>query len=262
MQKTAPICRLEDIPTVEIEALPFASLDSGGVLDVVFGALSEGRGGWLVTANVDFTQRAADSREVAALYRKASLIVADGMPLVWASRLMGRPVPERVTGSDLSWELAARAAEEGRSVYLLGGAGESGERAGRALEERYPGIRIAGVDSPRVDAQPTEAQVDAVLASIGSSAPDLLFVALGSPKQEYLIDALRPHLPSTWMVGVGITLSFIAGDIARAPSVLGALGLEWVHRLAQEPGRLAERYLRRNLPYAARLLFRSALRRA
>ena len=250
------------IPRVEIGELPFASLDREAVLDVVFGSLARGEGGWLVTANIDFAQRAAASRDVAELYRKATLIVADGMPLVWASRLLGRPVPERVTGSDLAWRLAERAAEEGRSIYLLGGSGPAGERAAGVLRERYPGIVISGVASPWVDPRPTPAQLEEVLQTVAAARPDVLFVALGSPKQEYLIEALRPHLPGTWMIGVGITLSFIAGDVTRAPALLRELGLEWLHRLAQEPRRLADRYLRRNLPYAARLLVRSALRRA
>lgn len=250
------------IPTVEIGELPFASLGREGVLDVVFDALDRGQGGWLVTANVDFAQRAAASSEIAALYRRATLIMADGMPLVWASRLLGRPVPERVTGSDLAWDLAARAAERGRSIHLLGGAGPAAERAAAVLRERYPGIRISGVEAPWVDPRPTPEQIAAIADSVGAASPDLLFVALGSPKQEYVIDALRARLPGTWMVGVGITLSFIAGDVARAPVLLRGLGLEWVHRLAQEPRRLADRYLRRNLPYAVRLLLRSVLRRA
>jgi N-acetylglucosaminyldiphosphoundecaprenol N-acetyl-beta-D-mannosaminyltransferase len=228
------------------------------VVSHVFDALAAGFGGWLVTANVDFAQRAQTDPECAALYSDADLMVADGAPLVWASRLAGVPVPERVAGSDLVWLLAARAAEEGRSLYLLGGDGDAGPRAAEALMERYPGLEIAGVSSPWLSLPLSEDELDPVIDEVVRCQPDLVYAAMGSPKQEYVIGALRDALPDTWFMGCGISLSFIAGDVARAPIWMQRTGLEWLHRLVQEPGRLAHRYLVQNLPFTLRLLYGAA----
>jgi N-acetylglucosaminyldiphosphoundecaprenol N-acetyl-beta-D-mannosaminyltransferase len=178
------------------------------------------------------------------------------MPLVWASGILGTPLPERVAGSALIWRFAERAAHEQRSLYLLGGDPGAGEGAARVLSQRYPGLRIAGLSAPRFSALPTAAELAPTIEALRAARPDLLLVGLGSPKQERVIAALRPHLPATWMVGVGISFSFVAGQVARAPIWMRRTGLEWVHRLAQEPKRLARRYLVEDLPFAAELFAR------
>ncbi len=140
--------------------------------------------------------------------------------------------------------LAARGARcaEGRSLYLLGGNEGVGEEAARRLVDRWPSLRIAGTSSPRVSSEPTEAELASILGSLKQAEPDLIYVALGAPKEERLIAALRTELPRAWWIGVGVSLSFIAGDIRRAPPWMQRTGLEWVHRLVQEPRRLARRY--------------------
>jgi N-acetylglucosaminyldiphosphoundecaprenol N-acetyl-beta-D-mannosaminyltransferase len=232
-----------------------------GLLDHMFGELAQGRGGWLVTANLDHLHRYRRDPALRTLYARASLIVADGMPLVWASRVKGEALPERVAGSALITRFAERAALEGRSLYLLGGDPGAAEACGRVLCQRAPGLRIVGHAAPRVDVPPSDAQVADVLAELRRAAPDLLLVGMGSPKQEWLIDRLRDALPHTWMVGVGISFSFVAGEVARAPKWMQATGLEWVHRLAQEPRRLAKRYLLDDLPFAATLFAHAAAAR-
>lgn len=208
----------------------------------------------MVTANVDFVQRAAKSVEIRELYRRADWIVADGVPLLWAARLRGRSLPERIAGSDLVWRLAERASREGRSLYLLGGEGEAARIAAERLQERFPGLSIAGCWSPQVGARPGDDEIERLARRIVPGHPDLVLVALGSPKQEWVISGLRPRLPGAWMLGCGITFSFVAGQVQRAPIWMQRAGLEWLHRLAQEPRRLAGRYLLRNLPFTARLL--------
>lgn len=244
-------------PVVGICGLPIARVEPRQVLNHVFQALARGSGGWLVTANVDFVRRAVSDPEVLALYTGADLILADGVPLLWAARLMGQPVPERVAGSDLVWLLAERAAREGRSLYLLGGEGRAAERAAERLVERWPDLRIAGWWSPQIPSPPGPAIIERIRAELEQQRPDLIYVAFGSPKQELVIEALRPYFPGAWMMGCGISLSFIAGDVRRAPLWMQRLGLEWVHRLVQEPRRLAGRYLLLNLPFAVRLLLRA-----
>lgn len=246
------------LSTLQLFGMPIARVTEDQLLDHMFSELEQGRGGWLVTANLDHLHRHRRDAELRALYADASLIVADGMPLVWASRVMGSALPERVAGSALITRFAERAARSGRSIYLLGGDPGAAEACGQALCQGAPGLRIAGHSAPRVDLQPTAAQVSSILADLRAVAPDLLLVGMGSPKQEWLIDRLRRELPRTWMVGVGISFSFVAGQVARAPRWMQRSGLEWVHRLAQEPQRLAKRYLLEDLPFAATLFAHAA----
>ena len=219
---------------------------------------ARGAGGWLVTANLDFVQRALESPESRGLYGEADLIVGDGAPLVWASRLRGEALPERVAGSDLVWSLARAAARSGRTLFLLGGEGRAAEVAARRFLHEVPGLRVVGHASPWVSSPPSEAEVRALRAEIAEAAPDLVFVALGSPKQEHVIRALRHDFPRAWWMGCGISLSFVAGSVGRAPRWMQRVGLEWVHRLLQEPRRLGRRYLFHNLPFAIRMLARAA----
>jgi N-acetylglucosaminyldiphosphoundecaprenol N-acetyl-beta-D-mannosaminyltransferase len=233
------------------------------LVEHVFGTLAKGRGGWLVTANLDFLRRYVRDAHVRALYDAADLRVADGAPLVWASRLQGNAVPERIAGSSLLWLLAERAARDGRSLYLLGGSPAANEGAARVLLQRYPGLRICGRSCPAISSPPTADEVARLQAELAALKPHILLVALGSPKQEELIAGLRPHLPTTWMMGIGVSLSFVARELGRAPAWMGRAGLEWLHRLAQEPGRLARRYLVDDLPFALRLFptaFKARLR--
>ncbi len=239
---------------VWLGGLPLARLNRAQVVAHVFDALRAGRGGWLLTPNVELVQGASEDPAIRALYAAADLRVPDGVPLLWAARLRGRPFPGRVAGSDLVWPLAEGAAREGRRLFLLGGEPGVAEAAARRLEAHAPGLRVVGTASPRIGSPPTPEQVDAVRTALATAAPDLVLVAFGSPKTEHLIRALRPDFPATWFVGCGITLSFVAGQVRRAPPWMQRVGLEWLHRLAQEPGRLARRYLVRNLPFTLGLL--------
>jgi N-acetylglucosaminyldiphosphoundecaprenol N-acetyl-beta-D-mannosaminyltransferase len=171
--------------------------------------------------------------------------------------LRGTPLPDRVAGSDLVWLLADRAAARGLSLYLLGGSPGAAERAARRFAETFPRLRIAGVSSPPVSNPPTAAEIEEVRAAVAATNPDIVYVALGSPKTELLIAALRPSFPRTWWMGVGISLSFVAGILHRAPIWMQRNGLEWFHRLLQEPRRLARRYFLEDFPFTLRLLFQA-----
>lgn len=246
------------LATVPLLGMPLAVVDAPGLLQYMFATLKEGRGGWLITANLDFMRRYRIDPEMRALYSGADVCVADGMPLVWAAKLQGTALPERIAGSSLVLDLVARAAQEGRRVYLLGGEPGAAEGAVQLFRGQHPQLQIAH-SAPMVASPPTEAQLVSLVPELKAFAPDLLLVGLGSPKQEQLIAALRPHFPATWMAGVGVSFSFAAGSKQRAPEWMQRAGLEWVHRMAQEPGRLARRYLIEDLPFAA-VLFGTALR--
>jgi len=236
------------------------------VVDAVFAALARGEGGSVVTANLDFVQRAVEEPELAELYGRATLRVADGMPVLWLARLAGEALPERVAGSDLVWSLAERAAREQRSIFLLGGSAGPGsgavgaaQGARRVLSERFPTLRIVGASSPQLSSPPLPEELAAVRADLISAQPDLVYCAFGTPKQEQVAAQLAPALPRAWWLGCGISLSFISGERTRAPAWVQRFGLEWLHRTAQEPGRLAHRYLVRNLPFLMKTALRQLL---
>ena len=248
------------LPVVELLGARIHSITEAGAIRYILDQLQAGRGGWVVTHNVDHLRRLFHDDSFASLCRTATLVVADGMPLVWASRLQGTPLPERVTGSNLISSLSIAAAEESRAIFLLGGDPGTADAAAYKMKTRTPALRIAGTYCPPLGFESDAMEMEQLVARVTSAAPDIIFVGLGSPKQERLIHQLRPRLPHAWWLGVGISFSFVCGRVTRAPTWAQRAGLEWVHRLVREPQRLSRRYLRDDLPFAARLLTASAWR--
>ncbi|OLB82234.1 MAG: glycosyltransferase [Actinobacteria bacterium 13_2_20CM_2_71_6] len=239
---------------VELAGVSFHALTEDEAVARVREALARGEGGRILTPNVDILRQ-----RPAAYAADASLVVADGMPLVWASRLAGTPLPERVAGASLVWSLSRAMAADGRSVFLLGGEPPVGAaRAAAALLAAYPHLRVSGV-SPAYGFESTN--FPGVREAVRAAAPDLVFVGLGFPRQEEVISRLRPDLPDAWFLGCGMAINFVAGDHRRAPGWMQRNGLEWLYRLGSEPRRLAGRYLRHDAPYAARLLANAAAAR-
>ncbi|MCW3065489.1 MAG: putative glycosyltransferase [Solirubrobacterales bacterium] len=245
---------------IDLMGLPLDPVDTTTLLDRVFEALARERGGWVITPNLAHLHRFVADPTVRRFYADADLVVADGMPLVWASRLQRTPLPERVPGSGLIFPLCDRAAAAGASMFLVGGAPGAAEGAAAKLTARYPGLEIAGID-PLPDFSETDGQIDALTERIRAADPAIVAVCLGAPKQERLIERLRPALPRAWFFGLGITLSFVHGDVPRAPTWMQRTGLEWTYRLRREPRRLARRYLLEGVPFGARLMAHSARRR-
>jgi N-acetylglucosaminyldiphosphoundecaprenol N-acetyl-beta-D-mannosaminyltransferase len=244
-----------------VAGLDFDALSEQQVVTRIVGDLGDGRGGWVVTPNIDICRQLSRDPAARELVSGASLIVADGMPLVWASRLRGRPLPERVAGASLIFTLSAAAAASGKSVYLLGGEPGVPGRAAAELARRYRSLLVAGTCAPPVgfDRQPGE--IEGIAAKLAQTRPDIVFVGLGFPKQERLIAALAPDLPAAWFIGCGAAIPFAAGALPRAPHWMQRLGLEWTYRLISEPRRLFRRYLVDDLPFALRLIVTSALAR-
>ncbi len=233
--------------------IAFDALTTAQTLDRIFAfaATREERGCRIAaTVNVDFlvnTYYALKSvpcnPELAAILRRAELVVADGMPLVWLSRLLGTPLPERVAGSDLVPMIAERAAREGKKLYFLGGKEEYTRCAAERLRARYPGLEVES-DSPfvKLDA-PDAAELDrGICARINASGASILLVGFGNPKQELWLERNRRHLDCGIAIGVGGTFNFIAGAVKRAPDWMRRSGTEWIYRIIQEPGRLWKRY--------------------
>jgi N-acetylglucosaminyldiphosphoundecaprenol N-acetyl-beta-D-mannosaminyltransferase len=250
--------RIGAIPTVILQGVRLHAITERQCVDVIMNAIGQRQGGSVVTMNLDHLRRFGNEGDYAACCRSATIVTADGMPLIWASRLQRTPLPERVTGSNLIWSLTAAAARQRKSIFLIGGAPGVARRTADTLLNRFPGIRIAGVSSEIIDPKRGRG-LKRLSERLESSAPDIVYVGLGSPKQEAVIHQLRDTLPNSWWMGVGIAFSFVSGEIRRAPVWMQSSGLEWVHRLMQEPTRLARRYLVAGLPFAATLLCGSAL---
>lgn len=215
---------------------------------------TDGRARLVSTLNVDFLVNSlgtALSRprhpELLKVLRSSDLVTADGFPIVWLSRILGRPLPGRVCGSDLTPALADRCAREGLSIFLLGGGEGSAAAAGRLLEERYPGLRIAGTAAPFVhtagEGLASMGEDDErLLDEIHRSGAHILLVGLGNPKQELWFNRNRSALKVPVSIGVGGTFEFITGKVRRAPRLMQRLNLEWLYRITQDPARLWKRY--------------------
>jgi len=249
------------LPTTHIMGLGVRRVTERQAVETIAEGAAAGRGGRVITPNLDQLRRHTTDPAVRGYFGDAELVVADGMPLVWASRVIGDPLPERVAGSDLIRSLSAEAAARGLSVFLLGGDPGAADAARDRLQAEFPALRVAGVRCPPPGFERDEAELAAMADQLERAAPAIVFVGLGFPKQEALIDWLRPRLPHAWFLGIGIGFSFLSGDVRRAPGWMQRSGLEWLHRLVQEPSRLYDRYVRDGLPFAARLLLWSLLAR-
>ncbi|HEY2031687.1 MAG TPA: WecB/TagA/CpsF family glycosyltransferase [Myxococcales bacterium] len=198
-----------------------------------------GRGGAVFTPNVDHVVTAEKNPEFAAAYEFSDVSLADGQWVVWAARMLGTPLPAKISGSDLTLPLAKRLGASGRSIYLLGGAKGAAEKAAQRLGNECQ-VRIAGIYDGRIDL--TKPDV-ALIGRIQAARPDVVLVALGSPKQELWIHRNREALAPAVLLGVGATLDFLAGQVRRAPPWISKAGMEWLFRLSLEPKRLSKRYL-------------------
>lgn len=245
---------------VLIDGLPIHRLDHQSTVKLVMDSLNRGKGGCVITVNLQFVYLARRNPGFRDLLCKGNVLVADGMPLVWASRLQRDPLPERVTGVDLVPDLAAACAKQDRSIYLLGGRPGTADATATIMRSRWPNLRIVGIRCPPLGFDRDDGAMQNELDALVRTAPDLVLLAFGAPRQEWLIDRWRPSLPLTWWMGVGGSFDLISGDVVRAPPWMRRAGLEWIYRLGREPGRLAQRYLVECGPVGCSLLAQSAWR--
>jgi len=239
---------------VWLAGIGFDTVTEDQVVRHVVGEIQHDHGGRIVTPNIDICWKAGRDAAQRALVARASLVVPDGMPLLWAARLRGEPLAERITGASLIYSLTEAAAGHSWPVFLLGGLPGVAELAGQRLRDRYPGLAAAGGYSPPVSFDPAAADIDVIRQRLSAVSPKIVFVGLGFPKQEILIERLQPVLPGAWFVGCGSAIPFTAGVLPRAPRWAQQAGLEWAFRLACEPRRLMRRYLVQDLPFAAAFL--------
>jgi N-acetylglucosaminyldiphosphoundecaprenol N-acetyl-beta-D-mannosaminyltransferase len=236
---------------VWVWGVPFTPLTMAESIEAVDALIERGRPGYFITANTHYAMLTREWPRLREVNARAAFIVADGAPLVWASRRGPTPLPERVAGSDLIYRLCEMAARKGRRVFLLGGGPSVAEAAASNLAARYPGLRVVGVESPPFRAL-DDAETEALKGRIRAARPDLLFVAFGQPKGEFWIADHFESLGVPVSVQVGASLDFAAGRISRAPLWMQKSGLEWAYRLGLEPRRLFSRYAR-NAWFIARM---------
>lgn len=200
---------------------------------------------YVVTPNVDHTVLLQRDTRLRAAYREASLVLADGWPVVTAARLLGTPLPETVPGSDLVPGLLQSATpQRPLRVFLLGAAAGVGDRAAASIQSRWEHVEIAGVYSPPLGFENDDLENERILALLQQTQPDLLVVGLGAPKQEIWVHTHRDRLRAKVALCVGATIDFLAGEKARAPRWMRRLRIEWLHRMMSEPKRLVKRYAR------------------
>lgn len=239
--------------------LPLAPLTRQGAIDRVDALVRARTPSYFITANVHYAMLTAEHPALDAINQNAAFILADGAPLVVASRQTSCPVPERVAGSDLIYDLCQLAADRGYGIYLLGGPPGIALAAAAKLKAHYPGLRIVGTACPEPD-ELTEPKVGTLIEQIRGAKPDLLFVALGQPKGEFWLAKNLAALNVPVAAQVGATLEFVAGRVQRAPRILQRLALEWAFRIYTDPRRLGPRYWR-NARFLARQVILDRFRR-
>jgi N-acetylglucosaminyldiphosphoundecaprenol N-acetyl-beta-D-mannosaminyltransferase len=224
-----------------ILGVPFDRMTLAGAVDRIESMVAEGGTHYVVTPNVDFLVKARRDPELHAVLARADLVLCDGKPLVWASRLLGDALPCRVAGSDLVPSLLQRAAERGWRIFLLGGGPGVASDAASRIASAHPGLPEIAHFSPPY--RPLGEMDDAeIIGRVRAARPHVMLVCFGCPKQEKWISRHRGELDVPVLIGAGGTIDFLSGRIARAPVWMRRSGTEWLFRLLQEPRRLALRY--------------------
>jgi N-acetylglucosaminyldiphosphoundecaprenol N-acetyl-beta-D-mannosaminyltransferase len=250
-----PFSLTHDIPLAWLGGLPIAVIDRAGSAELMLDLALARRGAgapplYITSANGQVLSICARDEAIRAIFLSADLIHADGTPLVIASRLKSRRLPERVATTDLFDDVAARAEQRGATFYLLGAAPDVIARAAQRTRERYPRLNIVGYRSGYFSA----AEEDQIIAEINAAGPDVLWIGMGVPAEQSFSIRNRARLTGVGVIKTsGGLFDFVSGTNSRAPRWMQAAGLEWAYRMILEPRRLAYRYLTTN-PHALYLL--------
>ncbi len=209
--------------------------------------------GYIVTPNVDHIVCYHENGEFREAYQNAFLVLPDGTPIIWASHLLGTPLREKISGSDLIYSLTEHAAQQGHSVFFLGGAEGLADMSAKVFKQMFPALKVAGAYCPPLGFEQDPVKNAQVLKALKEAAPDICYVALGSPKQDIWNWRYCEQAGVPVMVGVGGSFDFVTGRVRRAPQWLQKAGMEWLWRLCHEPRRLWKRYLVRDVRFFAYL---------
>lgn len=232
-----------EVARARVGAVAVDVANESEVVSAVISWAAAGRGGALFTPNMTIARMCAEDQRLQEIFNSADILVCDGMPLIWAGRLAGTKIPERVTGSSLIWSISEAAARSNLGIYLLGGEAGHADLASTQLTSRIPELEVTGTHSPPFGFERVPGTIDHMIELLRDAGPAVVFVGLGAPKQEQLIQNLKGNLPQMWFIACGAAIAMAAGARRRAPRWMQRMGLEWLHRLSLEPRRLAPRYL-------------------
>ncbi|WP_223066911.1 WecB/TagA/CpsF family glycosyltransferase [Paenibacillus caui] len=221
----------------------FNNYDFSDLLDYIDNSIRQQKSSYILTCNVDHLVKLRKDSEFRNVYAKAGAVVADGMPIIWASRLLGRPLKQKVSGSDLFSRLGEAFETRQYRLFFLGAASGVPEMASRNLKRSYPDMNIVGCYSPSYGFEKNAEENEYIVRMLIDCKPDIVFVGVGAPKQEKWIYRNYLEYRAPVSIGVGATFDFLAGAVKRAPDFMQKAGFEWFWRLAQEPRRLWKRYL-------------------
>jgi N-acetylglucosaminyldiphosphoundecaprenol N-acetyl-beta-D-mannosaminyltransferase len=228
---------------IDVGGMLIDNVTTAEALAAIEGLVAARAGACVVTPNVDHIVKARRDPEFAAICRDAALVLADGVPVVWASRLLGTPLKEKVSGSDLFPRLCALAAGKGYGVFFLGGRPGAAALAAQRLRAEHPALRVVGDCCPPMGFHDDPAWNERIERLVREARPDIHFGALGAPKQERWIHRHQAACRVPVAIGIGASIEFAAGVVRRAPAWMQRAGLEWLWRLLLEPRRLWRRYL-------------------
>lgn len=219
------------------------NLNMQEAVEAIDNLIKRKRPSYVVTPNVDHIVKLENDIEFQEVYKDADLILTDGMPLIWISKMKGNPIKEKVSGSDLFPKVCELATKKGYSIFLLGAAEGVADKAAENLTEKFEGLKIAGTYSPSYGFEKNEDEIRNIIEMINDVKPDILAVGLGAPKQEKFIHQYRDELKVPVSLAIGASIDFEAGNIDRAPKWMQKYGFEWFYRLCKEPRRMFKRYL-------------------
>lgn len=235
---------------VNILGVRFQNLTHTETVEFMEGMISIGKPHMICTPNADHVVCIQRDREFKDIIANADLVVADGMAVVYASYLLGKPLKQNVGGRLLLPSMAKLSASKGYRIFLLGGSSPLiNQKATDQLRRDYPGIRIVGHYSPPLMSEFDETETARMISLINASKPDVLFVCLGTPKQEKWIAHNLDRLSPPVCLGIGVALDMIAGKVRQPPRWISEIGFEWLFRMLQEPKRLYKRYLINDLVF-------------
>lgn len=197
---------------------------------------------YVVTPNLDHIVTMESDKEFAEIYKNADLILADGKPLIWISKLTKNPIKEKISGSDLFPKICAMAAKKGYSIFILGAAEGVANKASENLKKKNPGLKIVGTYSPSIGFEKDYKELEKIAVLVKSVHPDIIAVSLGSPKGEKFIYKHLKEYGVPLGISIGATIDFEAGNVKRAPKWMSNHGFEWLFRITQDPKRLIKRY--------------------
>ncbi|MEY8337975.1 WecB/TagA/CpsF family glycosyltransferase [Lachnospiraceae bacterium 62-35] len=197
---------------------------------------------YIVTPNLDHIVMLEKDKEFVEVYKNADMILTDGKPLIWLSRLMGNPIKEKISGSDYFPLMCQKAAQKGYCIFILGAGKGVAKKAAENLVKKTPGLQIVGTYSPPLGFEKDRTELERISDMVREAAPDILAVSLGSPKGEKFIYHHLKEYGIPLGISIGATVDFEAGTVRRAPRWMSECGLEWLFRITQDPGRLIKRY--------------------